>query len=123
MRCFYHHDRDAVGSCKSCGKGLCPECAVELKKGLACRGRCEAEVTALIDLIDRNMRLEPTTTRARLAGAFFFLACGAVFLIFGLMSGREFDFATVLGGFFIAYGLFVFWWLRRISVRSRKTEA
>jgi hypothetical protein len=28
MRCFYHHDKEAVGSCKSCGKGLCPECAV-----------------------------------------------------------------------------------------------
>lgn len=129
MRCFYHHDRDAVGSCKSCSKGLCRECAVDLNKGLACRGRCEEDVRALIEIIDRSMKLEPTTTgliqaggSARLAGALFFLACGAIFLIFGLMSGREFDFATVLGGCFIAYGLFVFWWLRRIAVRSKHTE-
>ena len=27
MRCFYHPDRDAVATCKSCGKGLCQECA------------------------------------------------------------------------------------------------
>jgi hypothetical protein len=44
MKCFYHHDQDAVGECKSCGKGLCPACAVDLGKGLACRQRCEDNV-------------------------------------------------------------------------------
>lgn len=27
MKCFYHPDRDAVGQCVECGKGLCSECA------------------------------------------------------------------------------------------------
>ncbi len=27
MKCFYHEDRDAVGTCQSCGKSLCKECA------------------------------------------------------------------------------------------------
>ncbi|MBP7275989.1 MAG: hypothetical protein KBA51_07280, partial [Kiritimatiellae bacterium] len=35
MKCFNHEDRDAVGTCKSCGKGVCRECAVDMGKGLA----------------------------------------------------------------------------------------
>lgn len=30
MRCFYHQDKEAIGSSKSCGKGSCPECAVDM---------------------------------------------------------------------------------------------
>ena len=35
-----------MGSCKSCGKGL------------VCRGRCEADVTAVIELVERNIKLQ-----------------------------------------------------------------
>jgi len=66
MRCFYHQDKDAVGSCKSCGKGLCQECAVDLTKGLACRGRCEPDVQAIIQLIDRNIQLSANPAKAQL---------------------------------------------------------
>lgn len=27
MKCAYHYDRNAVATCKVCGKGLCQECA------------------------------------------------------------------------------------------------
>ena len=27
MKCFYHPDRDAVGQCVECSRGLCSECA------------------------------------------------------------------------------------------------
>ena len=63
MRCFYHQDKDAVGSCESCGKGLCAECAADLGKGLACRGRCEADAEALIELIDNNIQFSATSAR------------------------------------------------------------
>ena len=66
MRCFYHQDKDAVGSCKSCGKGLCLECAVDLGKGLACRGRCEESTRAIIELVDRNIQLSGTPAMAQL---------------------------------------------------------
>ncbi|MBR6127613.1 DUF2180 family protein [bacterium] len=26
MKCYNHHDRDAFGICRICGKGLCLEC-------------------------------------------------------------------------------------------------
>ena len=52
MRCFYHPEREAVGLCKACSKGLCTSCAVDLGHGIA-----EA-VTALHSLIARNARLQ-----------------------------------------------------------------
>lgn len=30
MRCYYHHDVDAVGICKACSKGICPECSADV---------------------------------------------------------------------------------------------
>lgn len=129
MRCFYHQDKDAIGSCKSCGKGLCIECAADLAKGLACRGRCEDDVRAVIELVDRNIKLQPTATRlilaggsARLAGSLFSLVTGAVFLIYGLASEREMQFVTVLGVCFLAYGLFQLLWSRKISAQTRTTD-
>jgi hypothetical protein len=41
MRCFNHPDRDAVGICSSCRRGVCVECAHEVGKSLACTGQCE----------------------------------------------------------------------------------
>jgi len=48
MNCFYHPNQEAIGTCKSCGKGLCAACATDLGKGLACRNRCEADAQAMI---------------------------------------------------------------------------
>lgn len=28
MKCFYHENKDAVGQCRNCGKGLCKECVI-----------------------------------------------------------------------------------------------
>ncbi|HOX03876.1 MAG TPA: hypothetical protein P5555_09135 [Candidatus Paceibacterota bacterium] len=130
MHCFYHREQEAVGSCKSCGKGLCPECAIDLGKGLACRGRCEADVQAVIDLVDRNIRLQPAANRliqgggsVRIASALFFMATGAVFLFYGLTSDREMPMVLVLGVCFLAYGLFYLLWSRAIAVRAPKADA
>jgi hypothetical protein len=126
MRCYYHQDREAVGTCKSCGKGLCSECAVDLDKGLACRGRCEQDVRAVIQLVERNIRMEPTASRllqsgrlARLAAGLFMLGSGALFLIFGLFEG--FLFGIALGSCFIVYGVFVLWWSRRVSSKAKSS--
>lgn len=36
MKCYNHHDRDAFGICKVCGKGLCLECLKEDKGVIIC---------------------------------------------------------------------------------------
>lgn len=58
MECFYHPATPAVGSCRSCLKGLCRACAAELDGGLACRGRCEAMVTAVVATLRQSARLQ-----------------------------------------------------------------
>lgn len=57
MKCFYHHANDAVAICKSCNKGLCFTCAVEVENGVACKGRCEAEVRSINLRVQRGKRL------------------------------------------------------------------
>lgn len=37
MKCYNHHDRDAFGICKSCGKGLCLECLQEENGTVFCK--------------------------------------------------------------------------------------
>ena len=65
MRCFSHQDKEAVGICKSCGKGVCSECAIDLGKGLACRGRCEESARAVIQFVDRNIELSTKAAQAQ----------------------------------------------------------
>ena len=122
MHCYYHQDKEAVGGCKSCGKGLCPECAVDLGKGLACRGRCEADVQAVIALVDRSIKLSPTTTRLiesgrslRSSGFTFNLVIGVIFIAWGLQDTERFSFITIVGVCFLAFGGYGFWQARRLA--------
>ena len=114
MKCFYDSNKDAVGTCKSCGKGICPEHAVDLGRGLACKDHCEGDVRSLIALIDSNVAMRATSQklilgsgRAGIVTSVFFLLMGAVFLISGMIfrSGRG-VFPVVLGALFICWSLF-----------------
>jgi hypothetical protein len=125
MRCFYHEEREAVGSCKSCGKGLCRDCAVDLTKGLACPGRCEADAQALIQLIDRNIQLSAASANiikssrgARSSTAIFQFVTGAVFIAWGLTDLERLKFLLVLGAGFIAYD--GYWLVLARSLRKDK---
>jgi hypothetical protein len=113
MRCYYHRDQDAVGVCKSCGRGLCVECAADIGKGLACRSRCEEDARAIVQVVDRNIRLGAkseallhASQRSRLGAGLFYLVLGGVFLVGGLMDRERFTILIVLGGCMIAFGLF-----------------
>ncbi len=44
MKCYYHEDREAVGTCQTCGKSLCRECA-SLYTPLTCED-CHREIVA-----------------------------------------------------------------------------
>ena len=103
MKCFDHSDQDAVGICKSCQKGLCKECAVDLNGGLACRARCEPQVRALSQLVDSNVRLAPVAALAKqhLGAATFNLLLGVVFTLWGI---RGPGFLLALGVVFLLWG-------------------
>jgi Flp pilus assembly protein TadB len=86
MHCFYHRDVEAIGSCKNCARGLCPECAAEVENGLACRSRCEAEVAALNRVIARNKTAYQKASGTYLQTAVFYVLLGAVFLAAGVLN-------------------------------------
>jgi len=126
MKCFYDTTQDAIGTCKSCGKGLSKEHAVDMGKGLACKGRCEEDVRKLIALIDSNVSLSGTSEnlvkgsgKTAYASSLFLLCAGAVFLAMGV--AREFDsFLTALGAIFLAYGVFSIVRARSISASMKR---
>jgi hypothetical protein len=122
MNCFYHHDQVAVGACRSCGKGLCRECTADLGKGLACKGRCEEDVEAVIQLVDRNILLmkSPASRQKLIAeskatfersiaigqgsSAWFYLVFGVLFGCWGTFGSSPSPFLTSMGALFVGYG-------------------
>lgn len=111
MKCYYDPTQDAVGSCKSCQRGLSSAHLTDLGKGLACRNRCEDDVRALIRLIERNLSGSEATSQILKRGsangygaAVFMLMMGAVFTVKALQEPR-FDFILYLGLGFLGYGI------------------
>lgn len=37
MRCSYHQDREAIGTCSRCGRGICEECNVPVNGKYVCK--------------------------------------------------------------------------------------
>ena len=112
MRCFAHQEQDAVGVCKSCQKGLCRECALDLGKGLACRASCEDDVRRLIQLIESNMRLAPIGTKVWLGHStnliWTAVACivlGLLLTIWGSFDLSRFAIVAVMGAVLLAWGI------------------
>ena len=85
MKCFYHPDRDAVATCKNCSRGVCPECSAEVAPGIACRGKCEADVAALNLVLERSKSAYQKTGAAYARNALVMLICGALFIGFGML--------------------------------------
>lgn len=84
MNCFYHPSAPAVGLCKSCQRGLCPECAVELPRGLACRGRCAEDARLRIAVENRNLRLAQEAAGRARRERFTLIVGGLAVTLFGL---------------------------------------
>ena len=104
MRCFNHQDKDSVGSCKHCGKGLCPACLTDLGHGLACRDTHEQAVESINTLITRNSQAQRMAPKIWYVVPTFTAFMGLVFAGYGLFSPRgPSTFTAILGLGFIAY--------------------
>ena len=79
MNCFRHAPSPAVGVCKNCQRGVCPECLTDLGDGLACRGVCEAKVQSINSLLNRS----PGAYSAAGSG---YRIVGGLFGVFALLS-------------------------------------
>ena len=111
MKCYYAPSEDAIGVCKCCGRGLSHEFAVDLGKGLACKGRCEEDVKALIGFVERNIAASVRADEIlrRSAGtsiwsSVFSVITGSFFVGFGIYNGVE-TFTTGMGAIFVIYGI------------------
>ena len=61
MECFAHPAISAVGTCKSCGKGVCRSCAIQVERGLSCSEPCRpfAESLSLVQKMSiRNVSMQ-----------------------------------------------------------------
>jgi hypothetical protein len=89
MNCFYHPEKEAVGICKNCNKGLCITCVSEVTNGIACKGKCEQEVEMINELIQRQ---KPSFKRLRSShnqNSILFGLLGIVFISIGLFLDHE----------------------------------
>lgn len=85
MKCYNHHETDAVGICKNCNKGLCPGCAADVGNGIACKNCCEQSVKDINALIQKSKGVYKQSSAVNYTSA----------LIYGLFAL-----------FFISYPLF-----------------
>ncbi len=118
MNCFKHNDRSAVGLCKSCGKGLCSDCATELVNGLACKGECESRVQLINKIIDTNSQYAAAARYQTKTSGVFILLFGAAFLFFAVLcyvTGEDMVMAAFFG---VAGGALILHGFQRLSRKS-----
>lgn len=108
MRCYNHHDRDAIGCCKACQKGLCPECATDLEHGLACKDKHETLVETYNMIIERNAKVYSAAPRNVLIAPLFYFFMGLVFIWSGLASKQGFtSLGFIMGTGFVVFAVVV----------------
>lgn len=104
MKCYYHPDKDAVGICKSCQKGICKDCLVDFGTGIACKGKCEEEVKILNELTKSSKHSYRSTSQTYFRNAIVFIILGLAFTFFGIKdlvnnkTGEPFSFLFLIMG-------------------------
>ena len=108
MKCFRHHDRDAVGVCAGCGKAVCAEtCAQDGEHGLHCSPLCADRLRA---------RAPRPEAPPGLFWPMFLIALGGLLLYYGYhYSEWTMSVPNVLGMLFVWYGVVL--WLQRLAQR------
>jgi hypothetical protein len=100
VKCFYHRDADAIGICKSCGKGLCDECAMEVDFFLACKTTYIDEVAALSAQIRKARVTLLAQKRYRMFVPSFFMALGVLFIVMDYLDSGDLYYRAIPGAVF-----------------------
>jgi uncharacterized membrane protein len=113
MKCYYHHDIEAIAICKSCNRALCENCAVDVHPGTACQNRCEEDVKALNLIIQRGKSAYQKTAKVHKRNSIALLLSGSVFFLVGLIpiiasNSWVMSFALVLGLIFLLWSFFCY---------------
>ena len=105
MRCFVHREAEAVGTCRSCNKGLCGSCASDLGHSISCRGDCERKANTLNSQVAQSAVVLSTQKRNRYFLPAFFMVMGVGFLLFESDGGWELNLGTAMGAGFVFFGI------------------
>jgi len=104
MNCFYHPTTPAIGQCKHCQRGLCPECAAIVDDVLACKHRHEQQVRDWEQLTARSLFQSKRVASGYMRNAIFYGLVGMVFAGFGLWQLKWLGLQAAI---FMALGLFL----------------
>lgn len=108
MKCYNHPESDSVGICKSCQKAVCPSCAIDTGRGIACSRECELEVNDLNAIIDKSKTIYSIGTNSRLppTGIILYLMFSIIFISWGVYNSIQWDrvdyFTLLMGAGFFA---------------------
>lgn len=122
MKCYSHFNKEAVGMCKSCNKGICVDCSIDTGFGLACQGSCEQEVSEIHELVERNKQIYSIGTKAPLipSGAMVYLFFTLMFYgwaVFRYINLGFIDiFALIMGTGFCLIGVYVIYKNRKLKL-------
>src|SRR6185369_9936209 len=111
MNCFHHPSTTAVGICRTCGRGLCSDCAFAGGDMLTCRGRCEMIAKQMIGGMSFSDRSMPVFT--------VLIAFGGAGMI---IASIDFTAKTISPGVFVGAAMILIavflWFMFRSSRRS-----
>ena len=109
MRCFTHQDKEAVGVCKVCSKGICSECASDLGHSLACKSSCEEEANLM------NSTSKQKRSGLKLVKAFpvFFTIMGFISIYFGIEFYPTYNLTLFTGIAFLMFAGADYFFFRR----------
>ncbi|MCF6199634.1 MAG: hypothetical protein L3J67_09610 [Hyphomicrobiaceae bacterium] len=124
MICFEHEDRQAVGLCRACNKGLCAKCAVDHDYGLSCSGDCETEARLVQQQILQNRKSLRTGRQSLYLWPVIFLFMGGSMLVSELLRrGPVLNWATIFGGGLSLFALYMFFINRKWGQVMDASEA
>jgi len=112
MKCFYHAESDAVGTCKYCHKGICKQCAKDIGIGIVCNhdAVCETRAIEINNVVDRNVKFSKNRSFVALYAVFFFIL--GAFFIYHAATLQHVGFAATLhyyvGAFLVVFSLMFF---------------
>jgi hypothetical protein len=81
VKCYNHHEKEAVAICKNCHKALCDDCLSDVGNGIACRNSCEDRVLALNALQRKGENALKRSSKSFYGLAAFLFLMGIIFLV------------------------------------------
>ena len=101
MKCFEHHEVDAIGICTHCGKGACPDCIKVSATQVACCRDCLKEITW-------NKGLAKLKTEVSIVRSNRTILLAKVSIVIGIWVAM--GFGNGAGTSLIALGIFAYVW-------------